>query len=508
MDLSPHLLPKYTFFSLCRAGVAYLFSLCFSVVIGYIAAKDRLGEKILVPCLDILQSIPVLGFMPALFLFFLFLFPHTNMGLELTSILMIFTGQTWNMAFCVYHGIRTIPKEKIECATFYHLNRWQQFRSLELPSCSIALVWNSMMGVAGGWFFLMTSEAFTLKNRDFRLPGLGSYMSLAASQGNIPKMLLSIASMILLIIVLDQFLWRPLVIWAQKFRLEETSSETPSHSWVTRLIKKSVLFKIRLPSISLLIKKPSCKILPSLIRLFLYSLCILLALSIFVLVKQISLIPATTWISLIKMTALTFSRVLGCLTISTLIAVPLGLAIGLSSKASSYLQPIVQIAASFPATLLFPALVWLFYITGVSMSLGTVILMLAGTGWYLLFTTLAGVGAIPSELKEVAKTFKLKQRQKLFSFYIPATAPYIITGMISAAGGAWNASIVAEYINYKKQVFTVPGIGSSISLAAQNGDTPLLIASIICLATFVALINYFVWIKLYHYSEKRFTLNI
>lgn len=513
IDLSFWQLPKYTFFSLCRGLIAYILSICFSITLGYIAAKDRLAEKVLIPLLDILQSIPILGFMPGLFLLCIALFPKSNIGLELTSILMIFTSQTWNMTFSVYHSIRTIPQEKQECARLYSFNSWQKFRWMELPCSAISLIWNSVMSMAGGWFFLMASEAFVLKNHDYRLPGLGSYMSVASDQGDITAMILAAFSMIILIIFLDQLLWRPLIAWAQKFRLENNTPSTSASSWFLHVLQKASFSELKslLPSFSLNRKKTfsatTRKTFFFFSRPFLVFLILCLTIGISLILHQLSQLPSFLWLHLGHMTLLTFSRVILCLVISLVVALPLGMAIGLSKKASALLEPILQIAASFPATLLFPALIWLLHILRVSMSNGVILLMLTGSIWYIIFTTLAGISAIPNDYQEVAKSFTLRPLQKFFSFYLPAIFPYLITGMISAAGGAWNASIVAEYTSYKEAVATVPGIGSTISLAAAQGNIPLLLASIVSMMILVAIVNYFVWLRLYHYSEKHFSLN-
>lgn len=513
IDLSLWHLPKYTFFSLCRGLIAYFFSLCFSITLGYIAAKDKLAEKILIPLIDVLQSVPILGFMPGLFILCISLFPSIDLGLELTSILMIFTSQTWNMTFSVYHSLRTIPKEKQDCATLFSFSNLQRFRWLELPSSAISLIWNSVMSMAGGWFFLMASEAFILKGHDYRVLGLGSYMSVAAGKGDVTAMTFAVLAMIALIVFLDQFLWSPLISWAGKFRLESNTSEISHFSWFYELLKKTSFsqLKSKLPSFSFNKHKIFSPVRKNLFFFFSrpFLICLLTSIitGITLIIYKIHQIPLDLWLHLGHMTLLTLSRVLFCLAISLAIALPLGMAIGLSKKAYSLLEPILQITASFPATLLFPFIIWLLHIFRISMNVGSILLMLTGSVWYIVFTTLAGVSAIPNDYKEVSKIFTLRSLQKIFSFYLPSIFPYLITGMISATGGAWNASIVAEYTSYKGGVFTVLGIGSTINLAAQNNDIVLLLASIIVMSSVVAIINYFVWLRLYHYSEKRFSLN-
>jgi NitT/TauT family transport system permease protein len=512
INLSPSHLPKYAFFSLSRVCLAYLVSFVFSLIWGYWSAKDRKAEKVLIPLLDVFQSIPILGFMPGLVLALVAFFPMTNEGLELAAILMIFTSQAWNMAFGVYHSIRTIPQEQMQCAAFYKFTGFQRFRWLELPCSAISLIWNSIMSVAGGWFFLMLSEAFRLGSKDFRLPGLGSYISVAADQGDILAMCYAIVMMILLIILLDQLVWRPLIVWSQKFRFEAISSTSPAESWFLNVLKSSFLisqahafflsFKIRL-------KIPEFKASLALwiSRIGLVTLLCLIAVACFYLFDQLKGVTLDQWLLLFQRLGLTFGRVMLCLVISTLLAVPIGLMIGLSKTLSSKLEPILQVAASFPGSLLFPALLWFFSLTKISLGFGSVILMLAGTGWYVLFNVIAGVNAIPSDLREVAKSFQYSRLQRFRWLHIPGIFPYLLTGIVTASGGAWNVSIVAEYISYNGQVRMTPGIGSSISLAAQEGNIPFLIASVLVMVFVVALWNYQVWLRLYHYSEKRFSLN-
>ncbi len=512
INLSPIHLPKYAFFSLSRVCLAYLFSFIFSVIWGYWSARDRKAEKFLIPLLDVFQSIPILGFMPGLVLALVAFFPITNEGLELAAILMIFTSQAWNMAFGVYHSIRIIPQEQMQCATFYKFTGFQRFRWLELPCSAISLIWNSIMSVAGGWFFLMLSEAFRLGSKDFRLPGLGSYMSVAADQGDIPAMCYAIAAMIIVIIILDQLVWRPLIVWSQKFRFEAISSKSLAESWFLNVLKGSFLLSkvhafFRSFKIQLKIPEFKATLALSISRIGLLILLLLLGSACFHLVHQLKGVTPDQWILLMQRLGLTFGRVMLCLIISTLVAVPLGLMIGLSKTLSSKLEPILQIAASFPGSLLFPALLWFFSLTKISLGFGSVILMLAGTGWYVLFNVIAGVNAIPSDLKEVAKSFHYSRIQRFRWLDVPGIFPYLMTGIVTASGGAWNVSIVAEYISYNGQVRMTPGIGSSINLAAQEGDIPLLIASVLVMVSVVALWNYQVWLRLYHYSEKRFSLN-
>lgn len=520
IDLSLLHLPEYTFFSLSRGLLAFTLSLLFSLSWGFWSAKDRWAEKILIPLLDVLQSVPFLGFLPGVVLLLVSLFPYTNVGLELAAIMLMFTGQAWNMAFGVYRSLRTVPIEKNECATAFGFTLSERFRWVEFPFAMLSLIWNSIMSMAGGWFFLMINEAFTLGNRDFRLPGLGSYMSVAVSQGDVPAMINAIIAMVLLIVFLDQVLWRPLVVWSQRYRIEETGSNGQAESWFLNILSHSHLTSF-LSSLSqrfadfwqnrkakTVRQWNSHFFLGALSRIALFVLLAALSAALFFIAKLLREVPLDQWLSLGYMLLLTLSRVAISVLISVAVMLPLGLAIGLSDKWSGILQPIIQVAASFPATLLFPALIITFKLLGISLGIGSVLLMLMGTQWYVLFNVMAGARAMPSDLREAARAFEFSGKQRFFTLSLPAVFPYLITGVVTASGGAWNASIVAEYVSYNGQTWTTPGIGSSISLAAQNNNYPLLAASVLILALVVVLINYQVWLRLYHYSEKRFALNV
>jgi NitT/TauT family transport system permease protein len=520
VDLSLSHLPQYTFFSLSRGLFSYALSLLFSVAWGFWAAKDRIAEKVLIPFLDVLQSIPFLGFLPGVVLLLVGLFPHSNIGLELAAIILMFTSQVWNMTFGVYHAIRTVPIEKNECATLYRFNSWERFRWVEMPFAALSLIWNSIMSMAGGWFFLMINEAFTLGSRDFRLPGLGSYMSVAAARGNVPSMINAIVAMIMLIVFLDQLLWRPLVVWSQRLRIEETAPSKQAQSWFFNILKNSYciewlkkLFErgnafVQNRRAAHSVKRDYASVGKRVSRACLFILLVLLTIAAFFVVKLLIHVSFQEWLYLSKMLLFTFCRVCICVALSVVIMVPLGLWIALSEKWFRILEPFIQICASFPATLLFPVLILLFQLWGIPLSMGSIVLMLMGTQWYILFNVMAGTRAMPSDLREAAKSFKFRRMQRFFWLYIPAIFPYLITGVLSASGGAWNASIVAEYAAFKGKVWTTQGLGSSISLAAQNNNFPLLAASVLVMVIVVVIINYQVWLRLYHYSEKRFALNV
>ena len=522
IDLSLGALPEYTLLSLWRGLAAYVLSLLFTLVYGYWAAKDHAAERILIPTLDILQSIPVLGFMPGLVLGLASLFPHSNFGLELASVLMIFTGQAWNMTFSFYHSLRSLPRDLSEVATLNRFGWWQRFRWVELPFSAIGLIWNSMMSMAGGWFFLMVSEAFVLGDKDFRLPGLGSYMSVAVARGDGRAMIAAVAAMALMIVALDQLLWRPVVVWAQKFRVEESGQAEAMESWFLELLRRShvlagVSGALRRASSALGRAAPPRSGRPprprvasrsvSRISLALFVALLLgLAAGAFGLVRLLREVAPAEWRDTGLSALVTLGRVLVATAAGTAWALPAGLAIGLSPRLSRVLQPVVQVVASFPAPMLFPAVVAALALAGVGLGWGSIFLMLLGTQWYILFNVIAGATAIPADLREAARIYRLGRMQRFRVLYFPAVFPYLVTGWVTAAGGAWNASIVSEYMSFKGEVLSTFGLGARISLAAGAGRFPLLAAAVTVMATVVVLFNRLVWRRLHRVAEERFSI--
>ena len=525
IDLSPWALPRYTFYSLSRGLLAYVLSLAFTLSYGYWAAKDRLAERVLVPLLDILQSIPVLGFMPGLILALVALFPHSNIGLELAAVIMIFTGQAWNMTFSYYHSLRSVPDDLREVAAVYRFSWWQRLKWLELPYATLGLVWNSMLSMAGGWFFLMINEAFRLGDRDFRLPGIGSYMSVAVDQGRTDAMLYAIGAMTLMIVAVDQVLWRPVVVWAQKFRVEESGTQEKLTSWFLNLLRRSRLIAVlrrlwrrlrtRLaraqvprpgpgPTVEqVAVRRPAPWIGVILLALLLAAL----AFGAWKLTHVLRRVPAAEWGTLGSAAGWTLGRVLLATALGTLWALPAGIAIGLSPRLSRLLQPVVQIVASFPAPMLFPIVIAGLAAAGVSLGWGSIVLMLLGTQWYILFNVIAGAMAIPTDLQEAARSYRLKGWHRFRALYLPGVFPYLVTGWVTAAGGAWNASIVAEFVTFKGQTLQAHGLGAQISAAAAAADFPRLAASILVMSAIVVAFNRTVWRQCYRFAEQRFSLN-
>jgi NitT/TauT family transport system permease protein len=516
----PWALPKYTFFSLSRGLIAYSISLAFTLVYGFWAAKDRIAERVLIPLLDILQSIPVLSFLPGVVLALVAAFPNSNIGLELAAILMIFTGQAWNMTFSFYNSLRSVPRDLREVATVYRLNWYQRFKWLEIPYAAIGLVWNSMMSMAGGWFFLMINEAFRLGEKDFRLPGIGSYMSVAVEQGRVDAMFAAMAAMVTMIVGLDQLLWRPVVVWSQKFRLEEGGVHTKMTSWVLNWLHRSRILRlirhqfhrqlrnrhaqaVNVPAFGVGRSPAWISRLP-LLAFFL--LLLTLSYGAFRLFELLGDLTLQEWTQTGLAGLVTLGRVLLSTLIGTLWAVPAGLVIGLSPRLSQVLQPIVQIFASFPAPMLFPVVVAAMSWGGVTLEWGSILLMLLGTQWYILFNVVAGAMAVPADLREAAESYRLSACQRLRALYLPAIFPYLVTGWVTAAGGAWNASIVAEFVTYRGEVMQAWGLGAQISSATAAANFPLLAASTIVMSLIVVVFNRTVWRQCFRLAGKRYSL--
>ena len=522
ISLAPSALPLYSLYSLWRMGLAYVASLIFALVYAYAAARSAVAERLLIPLLDILQSIPVLSFLPGVMLAMVSLFPDRELGLELGSILLIFTGQVWNLAFSFYASLKGLPRELTEAASTYRFGRWQRVYQLELPFGAIGLVWNSMMSVAGGWFFLMACEMFQLGQRDFRLPGLGSYLQTAASAGDIGAICWGLAAMILVILLLDQCLWRPLIAWAEKFKFEQVeSTETPQSAVLAALRHSRALVWVRRrvlgPAWEMLTLRmarreaseehaeaPAWQ--PYVMRA---AGVALLAVVLYGAMRAGRLLLGLTRDELhvlLRGAEATFARVFAALAIGLLWTVPVGVAVGLRPRLASVVQPLAQIAASVPATALFPVLLLILFRVGGGMGLAAILLMLLGTQWYLLFNVIAGAQAVPSDLLEASRVFRIGGWERWRLLILPGIFPYLVTGLVTAAGGAWNASIVAEYSRFQGRVLATTGLGATISQATDAGDFDLLLASTVAMAVIVVTVNRLLWKRLYRLAQTRFRL--
>ena len=528
IDLSPRALPVYTLLSLSRGFAAYVLSLLFTLVYGTVAAHSKRAERVMIPLLDIGQGIPVLGFLPGLVLGMVALFPHSNVGLELACILMIFTGQVWNMVFSFYGSLRSIPTELREVSRIHRFGWFKTFRTVEVSSSVIGLVWNSMMSMAGGWFFLTVNEAFTLGNRDFRLPGVGSYMAVAIEKGDRRAMLWAIVAMAIMILAVDQLLWKPLVAWSQRFRLEELASAEKPRSWVLDLLRRSPLMRrLRSARSQITQARASHAVLaphaasavaavdggaPARLRRALLLVAaagfgVAAAWGTVHLVRLLASVPGPEWAILAAALGATFLRTAGALALAVVWTVPAGILIGRSAVWSRRLQPVVQLVASFPAPMIFPLATAAMLACRVPFSVIASVLMLLGAQWYVLFNVLAGASAVPHDLEEAAETYRLVGAQRWKKLFLPAVFPYLVTGLITAAGGAWNASIVAETLTYQGRTLQTFGLGSTITHATLTANFPLLAAGVLTMSAALILLNRAVWRPLYRLAESKYALN-
>lgn len=522
ISLSPGALPWYASLSIGRMVAAYALAMLFTLVYGSLAANNRRAEKILIPLLDILQGIPIFSFLPVVLLGFSAILPG-KMAAELASIVLIFTSQVWNLTFAWYQSLTTIPGELREASAVFRFNTWLRFKTLELPFAAISLIWNSMMSWAGGWFFLMAAETFTVGHRDFRLPGLGAYLQEAANQGNLQAIAWGIGTLVLVIIILDQLVWRPLLAWADRFKLEMAGGENPPASWLYDALRSSRL-------IDWLIQAtwhPARERLDAwLLRRFsltgetaraktirpwpLYLVGTVGGLGLlygaFRAGQMLLAVPLIQWGAIGIGVMATLLRVLAALVIALVWTVPLGVVIGSNPRLAAWLQPVVQITASVPATALFPIVLLVMLALPGGLNLSAVLLMLMGTQWYLLFNVIAGATAIPRDLKYTAALLQLSRWQRWRTLILPALFPYIITGAITASGGAWNASIVAEHTEFGGRTMATIGIGASIAQATARGDYPLLLAATLSMIITVVAINRLVWRRLYRLAEEKYRM--
>jgi NitT/TauT family transport system permease protein len=523
ISLSPSALPKYAMFSVLRISVAYVLSLIFTLLYGYIAAYNAKAERFMIPLLDTLQSIPVLSFLPGVMVAMVALFPTRQIGLELGSILLIFTGQVWNMTFSFYSSLKSLPTEMHEVAAIYRWSWWQRFVQMELPFATIGLVWNSMMSVAGGWFFLMACEMFVLGNRDLRLPGLGSYLQTAANAGDTRAIIWGVAVMVGVIVLIDQLIWRPVITWAEKFKFEQVEAVESPHSRVLNFLHRSKI----LPLVAQVSVQPMGE------RLGLYfanrpprkrkgspsentrkwiaraAVVLLLPGLGYAFVKMTALVATVTKTEVHGIFAgagATFLRVEFTLLLAALWTIRAGIVIGLNPRLSAVIQPIAQIAASVPATALFPIILLLLIRVGGGLGIGSIVLLLLGTQWYLLFNIIAGASAIPSDLKEVCGIFQFANGERWRKLFLPGIFPYLITGFVTASGGAWNASIVAEYFHFHSQTFSTTGLGAVISGATDSGNFRVVLAATLLMAAMVVTINRFLWRRLYVLASTKYKL--
>lgn len=527
VDLGIANIPYYAGRTLLRMWIAFAFSLAFAISVGYLAAKSARARMFILPALDVLQSVPVLGFLSATVTGFMALFPGSLLGVECAAIFAIFTGQVWNMAFGFYHSMVSVPTDMQEAATTYRLTRWQRFTTVELPASTHSLIWNSMMSFGGGWFFVAQSEAISVMNRDIQLPGLGSYMAQAIGHGDHRAALWAVIAMIVLILSSDQLVWRPLLAWADRFKIELTVSQVPATSWVYDLLRGSYLFtwlgervlrplgefasrlghreQAEAPPASMLRRDRLWRLLAiAFVAWLLYHVLTELV------VAAEELRGALSWKEfghIAWLGVLTMLRVVAMTVVATLVWVPIGVWIGSKPRVARLAQPLAQIGASFPVNMTFPLVVGWFVAAHISIDWGSILLIAMGTQWYILFNVIAGAMAIPNDLKEAARVNGLRGWPLWRTLILPAIFPFWVTGACTAAGGAWNASIVAELATWGDTTLRADGLGAYIAQVTRSGETPLIIASIAVMSLFVVLMNKFIWRPLYAYAERRFRLD-
>lgn len=521
ISLSAAALPWYAALSLLRMLAAYALSLAFALSYGLYAAHDRRAERVLLPLLDVLQSVPILSFLPVVLLSLTVVLP-TGVAVELASIVLIFTSQAWHLAFSTYQSARTVPRELLEAAAVFRFGRWFRFKYVELPFAAVGLIWNSIMSWAGGWFFLMAAEMFTVGSRDYRLPGLGSYLQTAAHAGDVHALVLGVATLIGLIVALDQLVWRPLLAWAERFKLESVEGERPATSWVRDALSHSVLVarfveRVWAPLLERLDQRWQDPHAPIHLegrhrrrswrqRLVWLAFAGGLAYGLLRLMELLTALSATAWADIGLGLLATFLRVTAALLIALAWTLPVGVAIGTRPRLAAVLQPVAQVAASVPATALFPIVLLAFLHLPGGLDVSAVLLMLLGSQWYLLFNVIAGASAIPRELRDTTQLLGLTGWARWRTLYLPALFPYTVTGAITAVGGAWNASIVAEYVEFAGTTHATVGIGAVIARATEQGDFPLLAAATLVMVLAVVLANRLFWLRLYRLAEARYRL--
>ncbi len=521
VDLDLRNLPYYAGRSTLRMFIALFFSTVFTLVYGYVAANSRRAERVMIPLLDILQSVPVLGFLSITVTGFIALFPGSLLGLEAASIFAIFTSQVWNMTFSFYQSLRTVPKELNEAATLYQLSRWQRFTKLEVPSATIGLLWNAMMSFGGGWFFVAASEAISVLNQEYTLPGIGSYVAAAIADENLVALGWALLTIAIVIVLVDQLFWRPLIAWSDKFRMEQSASAEAPESWVydllqtariPRMLGKAItpireavnqlLSKLTPPSSTFKTdpnQEPRSDRLYNAILLVIIGILVAWALHFILTTVGLGEVFKTFWLGI-----LTLLRVTVLLLLATAIWTPIGVAIGFNPKLARTLQPVVQFLASFPANFIFPFATLFFIRTNISIEWGSILLMALGAQWYILFNSIAGAQSIPTDLREMADDIGLKGWQRWKKLIIPGIFSAWVTGGVTASGGAWNASIVAEIVAWGSTTLTATGLGTYIAEATTIGDWPRITLGIGMMSLFVVGLNRILWRRLYHLAEAKY----
>ena len=520
IELSPWRLPYYAARSLLRMVVALGASLAFALTVASWAARSPAAARVILPALDILQAVPVLGFLSATVTFFIALTPGRILGLELASIFAIFTSQVWNLTFAYHTVLVTLPREQAEALRLYRVSGWQRFTHFELPAGMITLVWNAMMSFGGGWFFLAASEAITVLNQELLLPGIGSFMAVAVSAADGRALAWAVLAMVTLVVVVDTLFWRPLVAWAEKFKFEESAAATAPGSRVLEIFRRSHLvpwLEARLAGLDEAlyrtwrrwggeptVEPAAGRWMGRLGPAVLWIALVLLTL------RGIAFVGTeVAWdeaLRVVSLGGLTLLRVTGVVALAALVWTPVGVWIGLNPGVARVAQPVVQVLASFPANFLFPLVTVGFVRFGLSLEWGGALLMALGAQWYVLFNTIAGAAAIPNDLREMTRDLGLRGMALWRALILPAIFPAWVTGALTAAGGAWNASIVAEAVSWGGTTLQATGLGSYITAATTSGDWPRIVLGVGMMSAYVVGVNRLVWRRLERLAVARYSL--
>jgi len=523
VSLDPVHLPLYALRTTLRMLLAIVCSIVFTFIYAALAAKSRRAEMVLIPLLDILQSVPILGFLTFTVVFFMNLFPGNVLGAELACVFAIFTSQAWNMTFSMYQSLRNVPKDLEEATQSFHLSLWQRFWRLDVPFAMPGLIWNTMMSMSGGWFFVVASEAITVGNTTVTLPGIGSYVALGIEKQNLAAIGYAILTMLFVIIAYDQLVFRPVIAWADKFRFEQTASGDPPTSWMLDLFRRTrALRALTLPFAALNrafsnlrinwpagLKATAKSGPPSRLVDAIWFALIAIGTG-YAALRAYQYLSASLGLSDVLAAlgygVLTLLRVVVLIAFATLIWVPIGVWIGLRAKLAERIQPLAQFLAAFPANLAFPVFVSLIVHYGLNANIWLSPLMILGTQWYILFNVIAGASAFPTDLREAASSFHLKGWRWWIKVVLPGIFPYYITGAITASGGSWNASIVAEVASWGDTHLTAAGLGAYIAKATEAGDFPRVVLGISVMCILVTLFNRLLWRPLYAFGERRLRL--
>lgn len=521
ITLDPKALPFYALETVMRMFIALLLSLLFTFIVGAAAAKSERVGRVLIPIIDILQSVPILGYLSITIVAFIALFPNSMMGPECATIFVVFTSQVWNMTLSFYQSLRTVPCELQEAARMYHLNAWQRFWRLEVPFAIPGLLWNAMLSMSGGWFFIVAAESISVANQHIMLPGVGSYIALAIMQQNWLAIFYAILAMLVVILSYDQLLFRPLVAWSQKFRLTDIADEE-TESWLLNLMQRTELMVVignkikqywfgftQLNLISFKSAQVVKEAKPERIKDMLWYGCVIIILTIsayFVVNFIRESIDMKETLYVLMLGSFTALRVFILIMLCSLVWVPVGVYIGLRPKLARVVQPIAQFFAAFPANLFFPIFVIVILKFNLNVEIWTAPLMVLGTQWYILFNVIAGATTIPKELKLAAENMQLRGWLKWKRFLFPAIFPYYLTGAITASGNSWNSSIVAEVVTWGHTTLIAHGLGAYITENTTAGNFHAIALGVVVMCLWVTAINLLFWRRLYRFAEERFSL--